>query len=61
MDSFCFLFSVYYAVFSLHCSLEHLLGKDWPPGYLVSVVFLCFCHLPMWCPGLGVVLDCIDF
>ena len=19
-----------------------------------------FCHFPMWCPGSGVVLDCID-
>ena len=23
-------------------------------------VFLCFCHFPIWCPGLGVVFDCID-
>ena len=23
-------------------------------------VSLCFCHFPMWCPGSGVVLDCID-
>ena len=23
-------------------------------------VFLCFCHFPMWCPGSGVVFDCID-
>ena len=22
--------------------------------------FLCFCHFPMWCPGSGVVFDCID-
>ena len=21
---------------------------------------LCFCHFPMWYPGSGVVLDCID-
>ena len=27
---------------------------------LVFGVFLCFCHFPMWCPGSGVVLDCID-
>ena len=20
----------------------------------------CFCHFPTWCPGSGVVLDCID-
>ena len=23
-------------------------------------VFLCFCHLPIWCPGSGVVFDCMD-
>ena len=45
------------------CSLQpcgHLLGKDWPLGSLVCDIFLCFCHFPMWCPGPGVVLDCID-
>ena len=33
------------------------MGKGWPHGSLVCVVFLCFCHFPMWCPGSGVVLD----
>ena len=23
--------------------------------------FIVFCHFPVWCPGSGVVLDCIDF
>ena len=27
---------------------------------LVHEIWLCFCHFPMWCPGSGVVLDCID-
>ena len=27
---------------------------------LLGVILLCFCHFPMWCPGSGVVLDCID-
>ena len=31
-----------------------------PLGSLVCDVFLCFCHLPMWCPGSGAVLECID-
>ena len=22
--------------------------------------FLCVCHFSIWCPGLGMVLDCID-
>ena len=47
----------------LVCSLQpcgHLLGKGWPRGSLICDVLLCFCHFPMWCPGSGVVLDCID-
>ena len=27
---------------------------------LVCDVYLCFCHFPMWFPGLGMLLDCID-
>ena len=47
----------------LVCSLQpcgHLLGKGWPLCFLVCDVFLCFVFFPMWCPGSGVVLDCID-
>ena len=37
------------------------LGKGWPLGSLErDVVFLCFCHFPMWCPESGGVLDCTD-
>ena len=39
----------------VHCG--HLLGKARP---LVCDVLLCFCYFPMWYPGSGVVLDCID-
>ena len=28
---------------------------------LLYVMFIVFCHFPVWCPGSGVVLDCIDF
>ena len=35
-------------------------GKGLTPGYPVCNVLLCFCHFPMWCPGSGVVLECID-
>ena len=38
----------------------HLLGKGWPLGSLVCIVFLCYSHFPMCCPGSGLVLDCID-
>ena len=37
--------------------------KYWEEGLdcLVCGVLLCFCHFPVWCPGSGVVIDCIDF
>ena len=47
----------------LVCSLQpcgHLLRKGSPLGSLVCDVFLRFCHFPMWCPGSGEVIDCID-
>ena len=47
----------------LVCSLQpcgHLLGKGLPLSSLVFDVFLCFCHLSMWCPGSSVELGCID-
>ena len=28
---------------------------------LVCDLYFCFCHLSMWYPGLGVVLNCTDF
>ena len=48
-----------FLVFSLQ-PYGHLLRKGWPLGLLVCEVLLCFCHFPMWCPGSGAVLDCID-
>ena len=59
------LFVIYVSVLSccLVCSLQpcdHLLGKGKPLGSLVFDVFFCFCHFPMWCPGSGVFLDCIN-
>ena len=42
------------------CSLlpcVHLNGKGWPLG---SCLRYLLCHFPMWYPGTGVVLDCID-
>ena len=34
--------------------------KGQPLGSLIRDVFFCFCHFHIGCPGLGVVLDCID-
>ena len=46
-----FVFYVCHAVLSVLCSLL---------DSLVYGVFLCICHFPIWCPGSGVVFDCID-
>ena len=55
MDHFwLFIFCVFIA------ALRSPAGKDWSLGLLVCEVLLCFCQFPMWCPGSGVVLDCID-
>ena len=61
------LFVIYVSFLSLLCCrvcplqpCDHLLKKGRPLGSLVCCVFLCFCHLPNWCFGSGMVLDCID-
>ena len=48
----------------LVCVLQpcvHLLGKGQPLGASVCVIFMCFCHFPIRCPGSGVVLDFIIY
>ena len=44
----------------LIAALQSPVGKDWPLGWLVCEFLLWFCQFPMWCPGSGVVLYCID-
>ena len=60
-------FVIYVSFSSLMCCLVyslqpygHLLGKDWPLVSLVCCGSLWLCHFPNWCPGSGMVLDCID-
>ena len=45
--------SVHYCLVVTCCERADLL-------VLVCDVKLCFCHFPLWNPGSGVVLDCID-
>ena len=52
MTSICFQF---WAL--LPCG--HLPGKGWPLGSWLWYLIV-FCHFPMWYPGSGVVLDCVD-
>ena len=49
-----------YILFKITQPCGRLLGKGQPLCSLVCDVFLCFCHIPMCCPGSGVALDCID-
>ena len=58
MDYFCYLCFVSVMLLCL------FIAALWSPAGkgLTSCVwcFLVLCHFPMWCPGAGVVLDCID-
>ena len=58
----CFMFVMLSCLFiaALWSPAGKGLGKGWPLGSLVCDFFLCCCHSPMWCPGSGLVLDCID-
>ena len=50
----------YYTKLDMMQPYGQLLGKDRPFGPLVCDVFLCYCNFLIWCPELGVVLDCMD-
>ena len=58
--SFVFVFDILPCLCLVLQPCGHLLGKGWPLGASVCEVFMCFCHVPIRCPGSGVVLDCID-
>ena len=61
MDPFLlFMFRVCHAFLSVHCSLVATCREMSGLFALLCVMFLCFCHFPIWCPGSGVVLDSID-
>ena len=61
MDPFCYLCFVS-VIHSVLCSLVVTWGERAGLLALMCVMFSSvFCHFPMWCPGSGVVLDCIDF
>ena len=58
-----FLFRVClcHTVLSITCSLVVTCwGKDWLLGSLVRDVLLCLCQFPIWCPGSGLVHECVD-
>ena len=60
MDPFCYLCFVF--VLSVPCSL---VVTCWERADLLTLLYVMsscvFVFFPIWCPGLGVVLDCIYF
>ena len=56
-----FMFCVCHAFLSVRCGLVVTCWKRANLLALLCVMFYCFCHFPVWCPGSGVVLECIDF
>ena len=60
MDHLCYLCLVF-AMLS-----RRFIAVLWSPAvkgltsWLLFVMFNNFCHFPMWYPGSGVLLDCID-
>ena len=48
---------ILFVIYVLSCLFTAAL---WSPAEKGLVSWLsCVCHFPMWCPGSGVVLDCI--
>ena len=55
-----FVYCVCHAFASAHCCL---VVTCWERADLLPLVYgvkLCGCYFPIWYPGSGVVLDCID-
>ena len=55
-----FMFCVCHAFAPVHCCLVVTCWERADALTLVCDVKLCFCHFPIWYPGSGVVLYCID-
>ena len=55
-----FMSCVCHAFASVYCCLVYTCLERADLLGLVCDVILCFYHFPMWYPGSGVVLDCID-
>ena len=49
-----------HAFASVHCCLVVTCSERADVLALICLVYLCFCHFPMWYPVSGVVIDCID-
>ena len=57
---FLFMLSVRHVFLFVHCWLVVTCWESADLFSLVCDVLLCFCQFPMWYPGSGVLLDCIN-
>ena len=60
---FCGSFLLFvFIVMSVSCSLVVICWEraDLLARLYLMFSFVVFCHFPIWCPGSGVVLNCID-
>ena len=61
MDHFCHLCFVFVMLAYLFiAALWSSAGKGLASWFSCVLCFIVFCHFPIWCPGSGVVLGCID-
>ena len=62
MDLFVIFACLCHFVMSVSCSHVVTCRKRGDFLALLYVLFscVCFCHFPIWCPGSGEVLNCID-
>ena len=61
MYHFCYLCFVFVLLSCLfNAALWSPAGKGLTSWLSCVRSFVLFCHFPVWCTGLGVVLDCID-
>ena len=63
MDPFCYLWFMFFFVMLSRLCITPVVTWWERADLLALCVFVCclrVCHLPIWCPGSGVALDCIS-
>ena len=60
MDHLCYLCFVYVMLSRLFISALWSPEGNGLTSWLLFVMFIVVCYFPIWYPGTGVVMDCID-